>query len=93
MCDSIGIYMYECMCMYVYLCICIQEYAFRGIHMSRKPENFSSDPSSGDFSTVEGFEGDVRVGIAGLTARPEQHSKSGVCLHLGVGTFGYHGYI
>ena len=31
--------------------------------MSQKPENFSSDPSSEDMSTVEGIEGDVRVGI------------------------------
>ncbi len=47
--------------------------------MSQKPENFSSDPSSEDVSTVEGIEGDVRVGIAGFTVRPEQHSKIGVC--------------
>ena len=47
--------------------------------MSQKPENFSRDPSSEDMSTVEGIERDVRVGIAGFTVRPEQHSKIGVC--------------
>jgi hypothetical protein len=61
--------------------------------MSQKPENFSSDPSSEDMSTVEGIEGDERIGIAGFTVRPEQHSKSGFCPKCSRNVFDSHVHV